>query len=101
MGGWYDAGDFDIQANSVLNTTQDLAYIWREFKPMRDQTLIDQKTQYADIHVPDGVPDNVELIMHGTLNINATSTPRWRTSASWRRSSASRTCITTTTSAMR
>ena len=71
VGGWYDAGDFDIQANSVLNTTQDLAYIWREFKPMRDQTLIDQKTQYADIHVPDGVPDNVELIMHGTLNINA------------------------------
>ena len=45
MGGWYDAGDFDIQANSVLNTTQDLAYIWREFQPMRDQTLIDQKTQ--------------------------------------------------------
>ena len=71
VGGWYDAGDFDIQANSVLNTTQDLAYIWREFKPLRDQTLIDQKTQYADIHVPDGVPDNVELIMHGTLNINA------------------------------
>ena len=71
IGGWYDAGDFDIQANSVLNTTQDLAYIWREFKPMRDQTLIDEKTQYADIHVPDGVPDNVQLIMHGTLNINA------------------------------
>ena len=71
IGGWYDAGDFDIQANSVLTTTQDLAYIWREFKPMRDQTLIDEKTQYADIHVPDGVPDNVQLIMHGTLNINA------------------------------
>ena len=71
VGGWYDAGDFDIQANSVLTTTQDLAYIWREFQPMRDQTLIDEKTQYADIHVPDGVPDNVELILHGTLNINA------------------------------
>jgi len=71
VGGWYDAGDFDIQANSVLNTTQDLAYIWRQFKPLRDQTLIDEKTQYADIHVPDGVPDNVQLIMHGTLNINA------------------------------
>ena len=71
IGGWYDAGDFDIQANSVLTTTQDLAYIWREFKPMRDQTLIDEVTQYADIHVPDGVPDNVQLIMHGTVNINA------------------------------
>ena len=71
VGGWYDAGDFDIQANSVLNTTEDLAYIWRYFRPERDQTLIDEKTQYADIHVPDGVPDNVQLIMHGTLNINA------------------------------
>ena len=71
VGGWYDAGDFDIQANSVLNTTEDLAYIWRQFQPMRDQTLIDEKTQYADIHVPDGIPDNVQLILHGTLNINA------------------------------
>ena len=71
VGGWYDAGDFDIQANSVLNTTQDLAYIWRYFNPDRDQTLIDEKTQYADIHVPDGIPDVVQLIMHGTLNINA------------------------------
>ena len=71
IGGWYDAGDFDIQANSVLNTTEDLATIWSTFKPMRDQTLIDEKTQYADIHVPDGVPDIVQLTMHGTLNINA------------------------------
>ena len=71
VGGWYDAGDFDIQANSVLNTTEDLAVIWRDFQPLRDQTLIDEKTQYADIHVPDGVPDNVQLVMHGTLNINA------------------------------
>ncbi|MBO4924768.1 MAG: glycoside hydrolase family 9 protein [Bacteroidales bacterium] len=71
VGGWYDAGDFDIQANSVLTTTTDLGHIWTDFRPMRDQTLIDEKTQYADIHVPDGIPDNVQLIMHGTLNINA------------------------------
>ena len=71
VGGWYDAGDFDIQANSVLNTTEDLAVIWRDFQPLRDQTLIDEKTQYADIHVPDGIPDNVQLVLHGTLNINA------------------------------
>ena len=96
VGGWYDAGDFDIQANSVLNTTEDLAYIWRYFRPDRDQTLIDEKTQYADIHVPDGVPDNVQLI-----TARSTSTPRWRTSASWPRSSASPTCTITTTLATR
>ncbi|MBQ0044481.1 MAG: glycoside hydrolase family 9 protein [Bacteroidales bacterium] len=71
VGGWYDAGDFDIQANSVLRTTEDLAHIWNTFRVERDQTLIDQKTKYADIHVPDGVPDVVELVQHGTLNINA------------------------------
>ncbi|MCQ2074437.1 MAG: glycoside hydrolase family 9 protein [Bacteroidaceae bacterium] len=71
VGGWYDAGDFDIQANSVVNTVQDLASLWRLFKPLRDQTFIDEKTQYADIHRPDGIPDVVQQIMHGTLNINA------------------------------
>ncbi|MBQ4168553.1 MAG: glycoside hydrolase family 9 protein, partial [Bacteroidales bacterium] len=71
IGGWYDAGDFDIQSNSVVTTTQDLAYMWRTFRPERDQTLIDHKTLYADIHVPDGIPDNVQYIMQGTLNINA------------------------------
>ena len=71
VGGWYDAGDFDIQANSVVNTVQDLSSLWRLFKPLRDQTFIDEKTQYADIHRPDGIPDVVQQIMHGTLNINA------------------------------
>lgn len=71
VGGWFDAGDFDIQANSVVNTVQDLASLWRMFRPLRDQTFIDEKTKYADIHRPDGVPDVVQQIMHGTLNINA------------------------------
>lgn len=71
VGGWFDAGDFDIQANSVVNTVQDLASLWRLFKPLRDQTFIDEETKYADIHRPDGIPDIVQQIMHGTLNINA------------------------------
>ena len=71
VGGWFDAGDFDIQSNSVINTVQDLSSLWRLFKPMRDQTFIDEETKYADIHRPDGIPDVVQQIMHGTLNINA------------------------------
>lgn len=71
VGGWYDAGDFDIQANSVVNTVQDLSSLWRLFKPLRDQTFIDEDTKFADIHRPDGIPDVVQQIMHGTLNINA------------------------------
>lgn len=71
VGGWYDAGDFDIQQNSVVTTTADLASLWRLFRPERDMTYIDEKTHYADIHRPDGLPDVVQQIMHGTLNINA------------------------------
>ncbi len=71
VGGWYDAGDFDIQANSVQNTTESLNNIWREFRPDRDQTFIDEVTKYADIHRPDGIPDVVQQVMHGTLNMNA------------------------------
>jgi len=71
VGGWYDAGDFDIQQNSVVTTTSDLATLWRMFKPMRDMTFIDETTQFADIHRPDGLPDVVQQIMHGTLNMNA------------------------------
>ena len=71
IGGWFDAGDFDIQANSVLNTTEDLATLWQLFRPERDMTFIDEKNLYTDIHRPDGIPDVVQQIMHGTLNINA------------------------------
>ena len=71
VGGWYDAGDFDIQQNSVVTTTADLARLWRVFRPERDMTFIDEKTHFADIHRPDGMPDVVQQIMHGTLNINA------------------------------
>ena len=71
VGGWYDAGDFDIQQNSVVTTTADLSTLWRMFRPERDMTYIDEATRYADIHRPDGTPDVVQQIMHGTLNINA------------------------------
>lgn len=71
VGGWYDAGDFDIQQNSVVTTTADLATLWRMFRPERDMTFIDEETRYADIHRPDGLPDVIQQIMHGTLNINA------------------------------
>lgn len=71
VGGWYDAGDFDIQQNSVVTTTVDLSSLWRTFRPERDMTYIDEDTKFVDIHRPDGIPDVVQQIMHGTLNMNA------------------------------
>ncbi len=71
VGAWFDAGDFDIQAGTVIGMTQDLSTLWEVFKPLRDQTYINQATQYVDIHRPDGVPDIIQQIQHGSLNVNA------------------------------
>lgn len=71
VGGWYDAGDFDIQGGTVVGMTSDLSTLWETFAPERDQTYIDQNTQFVDIHRPDGVPDVIQQIMHGSLNVNA------------------------------
>ena len=57
VGAWYDAGDFDIQAGTVIGMTSQLSDLWEKFNPERDQTFIDQKTQFVDIHRPDGLPD--------------------------------------------
>lgn len=71
VGAWYDAGDFDIQSGTVIGLTQQFATLWEDFRPERDQTYIDQKTQFVDIHRPDGVPDVIQQCEHGVLNINA------------------------------
>jgi hypothetical protein len=71
VGGWYDAGDFDIQSRTVVSMTSDLVTLWDLFTPERDQTFIDQETQFVDIHRPDGMPDVIQQIQHGVLNIIA------------------------------
>ena len=71
VGAWYDAGDFDIQSGTVIGLTQQFATLWETLRPERDQTFIDQQTQFVDIHRPDGIPDVIQQCEHGVLNINA------------------------------
>jgi hypothetical protein len=71
VGGWFDAGDFDIQTGSHNSVISSFSDAWESFKPQRDETLIDQKTHYVDIHRPDGKPDMLQQIEHGTLNLVA------------------------------
>ncbi len=70
-GGWFDAGDFDIQTGSHCNAVLSLVDTWEKFKPTRDETFVDYPTRYVDIHRPDGKPDILEQIKHGTLNMVA------------------------------
>lgn len=71
VGAWYDAGDFDVQGGTVVGLTHEFATLWETFAPDRDQTYIDQSTQFVDIHRPDGTPDVIQQLLHGALNVNA------------------------------
>lgn len=71
IGGFFDAGDFDIETGSNISVVQNFVQTWEYFKPMRDQTFVDQKQRYVDLHRPDGTPDVLQFIEHGTLNLVA------------------------------
>lgn len=71
IGGWYDAGDFDIRTESQYAVVLSLVKSRETFGLDRDETLIDQKKRYVDIHVPDGKPDILQQIEHGTLALIA------------------------------
>lgn len=71
VGGWFDAGDFDIQTFSHVTVLLNFVDAWEKFGVDRDQTYIDQATRYVDIHRPDGQPDILQQIEHGALNLVA------------------------------
>ena len=71
VGGFFDAGDFDIETGSNIGVVQNFVQTWEYFKPLRDQTFVDEKQRYVDLHRPDGTPDILQFIEHGTLNLVA------------------------------
>jgi endoglucanase len=70
-GGWFDAGDFDIRTQTHYDLVRTLAHTWETFGITRDETTIDEDRKYADLHVPDGVPDIIQQVKHGTLALIA------------------------------
>jgi endoglucanase len=70
-GGFFDAGDFDIETGANIGVVQNFVQTWESFKPLRDQTFIDQKHRYVDLHRPDGTPDILQFIEHGTMQLLA------------------------------
>ena len=71
IGGWFDAGDYDIRTQTHYSTVTNLVLTWENFHPTRDETTIDQKKRFVDIHKPDGIPDIIQQIEHGTLALLA------------------------------
>ena len=71
VGGYFDAGDFDIETGSNIGVVSNLVTLWESFHPMRDETFVDEDQRYVDLHRPDGIPDVLQYIKHGVLNLLA------------------------------
>ena len=73
VGGYFDAGDFDIETGSNISVVQNLITLWERFHNQRDETFVSEEQRYVDLHRPDGVPDILQYIEHGMLNLVAQS----------------------------
>ena len=71
VGGWFDAGDDDIRTVSQAATVMHMVDTWELFRPQRDETFVDQKTRYVDLHRPDGKADLLQQIEQGALGLVA------------------------------
>ncbi|MDZ7315831.1 MAG: glycoside hydrolase family 9 protein [candidate division KSB1 bacterium] len=71
VGGWHDAGDYDLRVESQAEEIYILALAYEEFGIDYDVTTVDQKQRLVEIHQPDGVPDILQQIEHGALSIVA------------------------------
>lgn len=71
VGGWYDAGDFDLEEPAQLNVIQSLALAYREFDLKYDELTVNEPAREVELHRPDGVPDAVQQVKHGAVYILA------------------------------
>jgi hypothetical protein len=69
IGGWHDAGDYDLRVESQAETVYRLSQAYEFFKNDYDETFIDQNSRIVEIHKPDGKPDILQQIEHGVLSI--------------------------------
>jgi endoglucanase len=71
VGGWFDAGDFDIRAESQYAVIEDLALAYKEFNLKWDELAVDENARTVEMHRPDGIPDAVQQVKHGVLQVLA------------------------------
>ncbi len=71
VGGWYDAGDFDLEEPAQLSVIENLSLAYREFHLDYDELSVNETAHEVEMHRPDGVPDAVQQVKHGTMLILA------------------------------
>lgn len=69
IGGWHDAGDYDLRIESQSGTMYSLALIYEAFQTNYDETNINQAKHLVELHQPDGKADILQQIEHGAFSI--------------------------------
>ena len=69
IGGWHDAGDFDLRVESQAGEAYILALAYEQFHPEIDVTAIDQNRHRVEIHEPDGKNDILQQVENGALTV--------------------------------
>ncbi|MDS1032478.1 glycoside hydrolase family 9 protein [Porphyromonadaceae sp. NP-X] len=69
IGGWHDAGDFDLRVESQAGEAYILSLAYEAFKVDYDVTSIDQHKRITEIHQPDGKPDLLQQVENGVLSV--------------------------------
>jgi len=69
IGGWHDAGDFDLRVESQAGEAYILALAYEQFHPNIDVTAINHQSHRVEIHEPDGKNDILQQIENGALTV--------------------------------
>lgn len=69
VGGWHDAGDFDLRVESQSGEAYILSLAYEAFGTDYDATAIDQLKHVAEIHQPDGKADLLQQVENGALTV--------------------------------
>jgi hypothetical protein len=69
IGGWHDAGDFDLRIESQAGEAYILSLAYEAFKPEIDATAIDQIKRVTEIHQADGKNDMLQQVENGALTV--------------------------------
>jgi hypothetical protein len=65
VGGWFDAGDYDLNVAAQAFVVHQLALAWEEFAPQRDLHRLDLANRRLNVRQPNGIPDLLEQIEWG------------------------------------
>ena len=67
VGGWFDAGDFDLRTQTQTRVIEDLVLAREMFGVNSDDTSVDEAARSVRLRAPDGVPDVIQQIQHGVI----------------------------------